>query len=137
MKKFPLIAVIMAIGSTFTATASPNIEKKDYPAAFADVGYTATTLYVNAVDPVLISNYSETIVDVVALMPVSTSYSKKKFVSHNSRLNRQRLLFYGSSAKQKEDKQEKDTAISLKLYSGDDIEKPAWQIIASLTKLEA
>jgi len=63
----------MAIGSTFTATASPNIEKKDYPAAFADVGYTATTLYVNAVDPVLISNYSETIVDVVALMPVKNS----------------------------------------------------------------
>lgn len=134
MKKILFIAAIMAIGS-MTVTASPKIEKKDYPAAFADVGYTATTLYVNAIDPVLISDHSETPVDVVALMPVSTSYSKKKFVSHNSRLNRQRLLFYGSSAKQKEDKQEEDTAISLKLYSG--IEKPAWQIIASLTKLDA
>jgi hypothetical protein len=137
MKRSTILCGFLILASVCIAGQRDHVTKPIDPIAF-DVGLNSIKYDAATVNLVTISNdvvTAQLVAPCEMIMPVTTTYSKRKFVSFNKRLNTFNKLYYGESVKQKNDHiLNKDP---LSNYTDEDIERPAWQLNwASLVKLD-
>ena len=93
-KMFFAIAAMLIMSVPAMASPSDNIEKKESPVFDHKYSVSVSNFYQVDAPAVVISVIS--VFEVISAVPAtSTRYEKKKFFSHNRKLNRQRKQLYG------------------------------------------
>lgn len=137
MKKYAFFCGFLILAAVCTAEHRNDFAKPDQTVVI-DVGKQVMDYDFNEVNFVAVNDYN--VVEDLAmpcemLLVPNVSYNKRKFVSHNRRINAFNKQMYGESSKQKQEHLLIEDPLSS--YTGEDIERPAWQLNwASLVKLD-